>query len=103
MPHVPYRARPLPGGVERPTPPERNIAPLSDPQAALEYLPEVEVDILDLPMDSAPAQTEKPEVPFAAPRRRERDPSKALLPRISAKNYSLPQETIEKHLFPDQK
>lgn len=98
MPHVPYRVRPLPTGQPTP-PPMRARAPLTSGVADLPAV--LGTDILDdFPMPDAPVRQDRPDVPFAAPRRRERKPSNSLLPSISMKTPGMSVDDVAKHLFP---
>jgi hypothetical protein len=98
MPHVPFRAKPLATGQ---TPPIRSRAPLASPptSATPSELPALpDGDILDLPVAPAPVRTDRPQVPFAAPRKRERK-SNSLLPSISMKSFKVSPDDVVKHLF----
>lgn len=101
MPYVPYRVRPLPTGRATP-PPMRAQAPLASQATGPVDLPAVpETDILDFPMPDAPVRADRPTVPFAAPRRRERTAHNPLLPRISMKTFTMSPATAAQHLFPE--
>lgn len=99
MPHVPFRVRPLPGTTP---PPNRSVAPLAAPAAPQTDLPQLP-DILDLPMPDAPVRADRPQVPFAAPRKREASakPRNSMLPTISMKVPGMSPDEVSKHLFPE--
>jgi len=74
------------------------LATQADSRADLPAIPAI--DILDLPMPDAPVRADRPNVPFAAPRKRERNPRNPLMPVISMKKHTVSPDDVIKHLFP---
>ena len=96
MPHLPYRPRPVAARETK----MRTTAPLTSPVEAISDLPAIAgVDILDLDMPEMPVRTDRPDVPFAAPRRREKSKPGTLLPTISMKNHRVTPAEVAANLF----
>lgn len=86
MPHIPYSPRPRPGV---PAAMPATQAPLLTRPATADLS-----DVLDVPLPEAAPEESRPNVPFAAPRRRQ-----SLMPKIDPRTYDVSVDHICSIMF----
>lgn len=99
MPHTGYRPRPIAGSNQV----IRSTAPLTtEPELPpdLPQLPDAPDVLDDLGLPEQPARKDRPDVPFAAPRRREGSRRGSLMPTVSMKDHTVKPDHIKDILFP---
>ncbi len=100
MPYTGYRPRPIAGSNQV----IRSSAPLTTESELPPDLPRMPADEVDVPDDldlpKQPVRKDRPDVPFAAPRRRVGTKPSSLMPTISVKRYTVSPDQIQDTLFP---